>query len=200
MPGLDAPLADSHSAGQAGGRRGKGKPEGQGMQDIAELERRITVALERIATGLDRAPVAAPQPEGADQGLVEEIARLSEALDEERMANAQLAERLKVVRDKDGKQRAALEDQIADVTRQLQAQGEELDQARQAVAERTAEVQSLRDMAAVSSPSAPEIEAMRAARAAEAAELDDILAVLEPLLAHAAAPTAATEGASDART
>lgn len=88
------------------------------MQDIAELERRITAALERITkgvVGLERPAVA----EGAVAGLADEIARLTEALEEERMANAQLSERLRVVRDREAEARAGLEAKVAGLTAEL---------------------------------------------------------------------------------
>ena len=180
------------------------------MQDIAELERRITAALERIATGLDRAPVVVPEPgkiepQAPDHGDAEELARLTEALDEERMANAQLAERLKVVRDKEAKLRGGLEEQIADLMRQLDAQGLELSRAHRTMVQQGGQLRVLReaaeaqvaDPAMINRTMEVEMEALRATRGAEVAELDDILAALDPLLANA---TPAHEGAADART
>ena len=90
------------------------------MQDIAELERRISAALARIDRGIEglAAPTAAPDP-GPAAGAEAEIARLSEALDEERMANVQLAERLRVVKSREVEARAALETKLAEVTAEL---------------------------------------------------------------------------------
>ncbi len=176
------------------------------MQDIAELERRITAALERIATGLDRGRAAgtegeapatpvAPDPSAADA----EIARLTLALDEEQMANAQLAERLKVVRDKEAKLRADLEEQIADLMRQLDAQGLELSRAHRTMVQQGGQLRALReaaeaqvaDPALINRTMEVEMEALRATRGAEVAELEGILAALDPLIAD--------EGGVDAR-
>jgi chromosome segregation ATPase len=87
------------------------------MQDIAELERRISAALARIDRGIEG--LAAPADPGPDAGAEAEIARLSEALDEERMANVQLAERLRVVKSREVEARAALEAKLAEVTAEL---------------------------------------------------------------------------------
>lgn len=175
------------------------------MQDIAELERRITAALARIAIGLDRAPVPAGPVEPlviADPEATAEIALLSAALDEERMAAAQLAERLRVVRDKEAKLRSALEEQVAELMRQLDAQGLELSRAHRTMVQQGGQLRALReaaeaqvaDPALINRTMEVEMEALRATRGAEVAELEDILAALDPLLA---AQTA--EGGTDAR-
>ena len=85
------------------------------MQDIVELERRITAAMERITYGLERR-VAESQVTGAGVST-DEVAQLTEALDEERMANAQLTERQRVHRDRE----VALANQVTDLTAQLAA-------------------------------------------------------------------------------
>lgn len=181
------------------------------MQDIAELERRITAALERIARSVEGLP--APPPAGApDQSA--EIARLSDDLDEERMANAQLAERLRVVRDKEVKLRDGLEDQIAQLMRQVDAQGLELSRAHRTMVQQGGQLRALREAAEagmaephlINRTMQAEMEALRATRGAEVAELDDILAALDPLLADAppaerppADRPLVEEGAADAR-
>jgi chromosome segregation ATPase len=132
------------------------------MQDIAELERRITAAMERITKGLDRLAGAEPAGDAA------EIARLGEALDEERMTNAQLNERIRVLRDRLGGGADATEAQMAELTSRLAAQDEELSTLRRVLGE-----------------AGKEIAALRAARASDAAELADITAALDPLLTEA---------------
>lgn len=194
MP-LDAPSGDSHF-----GILRINEPEGQGMQDIAELERRITAALERIARGVEGLPTAPTvEPEVPDtSGFTAEIARLTEALDEEQMANAQLAERLKVVRDKESKTRDALEDQIAQLMRQVDAQGLELSRAHRTMVQQGGQLRALREAAeaGITEPNLinrtmqAEMEALRATRGAEVAELDDILSALDPLLAEEGGPDA----------
>lgn len=58
------------------------------MSQIEELQRRIVAAMERIGTGVEALRDATPAPAGADDAL-------RAALDDERVANAQLEERLK---------------------------------------------------------------------------------------------------------
>ena len=61
------------------------------MTDIADLENRLSAAMDRIAAGLNNlgdAPAAASGDQSGDQS--EEIAALRAALEEERTANAQL--------------------------------------------------------------------------------------------------------------
>ena len=175
------------------------------MQDIAELEQRITAALERIAIGIARvtanaAPSAvAEDADTATLGLVADVARLTTALDEEQMANAQLVERLRVVRDKEAGLRSGLEGQIADLMRQLDAQGLELSRAHRTMVQQGGQLRSLReatealiaDPALINRTMEVEMEALRATRGAEVAELEDILASLDPLIFP--------EGATDAR-
>ncbi|WP_370231629.1 hypothetical protein [Cognatishimia sp.] len=64
------------------------------MTDIADLENRLSAAMDRIATGLN-ALGDAPQAASGDASA--EIAALRAALDEERTANAQLEERIKAL-------------------------------------------------------------------------------------------------------
>lgn len=130
------------------------------MQDIAELERRITAALERIGRGVETLAAAAPvvaAPGEATAMLPEsDFAALNEQLDEERMLNAQLSERLRVVHQKDDADKQRLTLQVESLTEQLAAQAEEL-------------------------------AALRAARASEADELAEIVAALNPLIEEASA-------------
>lgn len=171
--------------------------KGQGMQQIAELERRITAALERIGKGVEglvsQTPAADPLPmaeQVADEGALLEIARLNDALDEERMANAQLTERLKVVRDKDAKSLSTLQDQVTQLTAQIDAQALEMQRSRQTVGQLRDSLRVMRDAAEAGLPDAGlinkamqvELDAMTRLRAAEMAELDDILGALAPLL------------------
>ncbi len=130
------------------------------MQDIVELERRLTAALERIGAGLDRRAGHV-----AGQGEGDEIARLTEALDEERMANAQLNERVRVLHER-ATQGASEADE--GLQAQLAAQADEIATLRRVLAEAGKEIASL-----------------RAARAAEAAELAEVVAALDPLVKDA---------------
>lgn len=141
------------------------------MQDIVELERRITAAMERITRRVES--LATQGPEGP-VGALEEVARLNEALDEERMTNAQLTERLRALRAKEA-QPGGAGDEAAEVKTHLAAQADEIATLRRVLAE-----------------AGREIAALRAARAAEAEEAADILAALDPLVS-ASLTTSQTE-------
>ena len=161
------------------------------MQEIAELERRITAALERIGRGVEtfgaQSMVAVP-------GLAvdSDLAQLTEALDEERMANAQLAERLRVVRDKDDTEKMALVAARDALQDQLDAQSDELARLRRSLDLVNGELADLRDLATLSvvepehinRAMLAELEALRSARASEAVEIAEIIAALNPLIAE----------------
>jgi septal ring factor EnvC (AmiA/AmiB activator) len=108
------------------------------MQNIAELERRITAALERIGRGVETLKVHLPIPSDEPTAMLPEsdFAALNELLDEERMLNAQLNERLRVVHQKDEAEKQRLVDQIASLTAEVAA----LTAARAAEADELAEV------------------------------------------------------------
>ena len=144
------------------------------MQDIVELERRITAAMQRITHGVER---LAAQKAGGDQvdptqghdDQADEIARLSDALDEERMTNAQLNERLRVLHDKLDSGAPSVSDAIAADPGPLHAQ----------MAEQADEIATLRRVLA---EAGKEIASLRAARALEAVELGEIVGALDPLI------------------
>lgn len=182
------------------------------MDDIVELERRITAALMRIDRGLEvraAAPVAKPADLGgpvatlADGVAEAEIARLNEALDEERMVTAQLHERLRKLRDQGEAQTAPLEAEIARLTRQLDVQGLEMQRLKQTVVSLREQLRALTEAQAegrvephlINKAVLTELEALRSLRAAEAAELDEIIAALDPLAAPPSGGVAMKEGA-----
>ena len=180
------------------------------MDDIVELERRITAALMRIGQGLEQmvsAPaglqVAAPSGHGpvatlADGVAEAEIARLNEALDEEKMLSAQLNERLRVVRDKESAERLVLQTEVERLMKLLDVQGLEMQRLKRTVASLREQTRGLAEAQAegrvephlINKAMLTELEALRALRSAEAADLDELIAALDPL---AAAPQ---EGAS----
>lgn len=162
------------------------------MQEIAELERRITAALERIGRGLEGLAEPAPPAVASLEPSVAvgEVAALNEALDEERMANAQLQERLRVVRDKDADAHLALTTRITELDGQTEAQSDEIKMLRRQVSQLTEHIAILQE-AAISGVTEPhhinrammtELETLRAARATEADELAEIVATLTPLI------------------
>jgi chromosome segregation ATPase len=176
------------------------------MQDIAELERRITAALERIGTGLDRARAAPPPPPVIAAPTTGNEALLRAELDEERMLNAQLQERIKVITAREAALREAkpveqkpahvpvaqaqLEARIDKMTRQLDVQGLELQRMRKVTVQLREQLARLREAAEagttephlINKAMMAELDALRAARAGEVAELDEILSELSPLI------------------
>jgi chromosome segregation ATPase len=85
--------------------RGMDAANGSGdLGDLLEARRRILAAFERIASGAETLSAQALR--------ASEIDRLRAELEEERIVNAQLQERVKALRDRDSG-RAALEDELA---------------------------------------------------------------------------------------
>ena len=164
------------------------------MHEIAELEHRITAALDRIGLGLGalaEARVGQNLPDKGHAGAVEaELAPLREALDEERMANAQLNERLRVLRDREVKKLAEAAEDTDRLTRLLDEQGLETQRLHKLTVKLREDLRQLREAVETGIPDAAllnramlaELEALRADRSAEAAEMRDILAAIDPLL------------------
>lgn len=169
------------------------------MDEITELERRMTAALHRIGDGIDTlaarasagahagpAPVA-PLAQALDTA---EVARLTAALEAERSANAQLNERVRAIRERQETTVAALERRIEQMTRQLDAQGIELSRMKKANiglreslrSLRTAQEDGVGDAHLINKSMLAELEALRATRTAEMAELSEILDELAPLI------------------
>lgn len=176
------------------------------MQDIIELERRISAALERIGRGLDAAiamPPAAEAGEGpADLSLAQpvpsdaagdESATLRAQLEEERTTAAQLRERLRAVRDRETLMRAQMEEKIEKMTRQLDVQGMELQRMRKTAVSLREDLRRLReaqaggtvDAAQINRALLAELDALRATRLSEMAELDELVAALDDHLTEA---------------
>ena len=182
------------------------------MQEIAELERRITAALARIGAGLDRAVATPPPPPVISAPTTGSDALLRAELDEERMLNAQLQERIKMITAREAALREAkpaepepkpapapahvpvvqaqLEARIDKMTRQLDVQGLELQRMRKVTVQLREQLARLREAAEAGSTEPhlinkammAELEALRAARASEIAEMDEILSELSPLI------------------
>jgi predicted nucleic acid-binding Zn-ribbon protein len=162
-----------------------------GMNDLSELQRRIMAALDRIGQRIADDSSSGPQaraPEPRDDS--EEIARLREALEVERSANAQLTERLRAVKERDAQAEKALEIRVEAMTRQLDVQGLEIQRMRKSSIQLREQLRALREAAAEAAPDAhlinksmlAELEALRATRASETAELSEIIAELTPIL------------------
>ena len=170
------------------------------MNDIAELERRIAYAMERIAKGieaLDRAaPAQSPQSQvasGADPVAAsdrDEVAALRAQLEEERLANAQLEERLRVIRQKQDQHPAQLEADLAATHESLTRLDAELSQLRKANAQlqasnaalRAANETGLGEPHLINASMSAELESLRAGRLVDLAEVQAIKAAIKPLL------------------
>lgn len=168
------------------------------MTDIEELEGRVLAALDRIADGVARLPdphglAAAISPAPAAEDQSGRVAALEAALEEERMATAQLEERVKGLK---ARQDEAIETLKADVARLRDEAAEAQD-----ASERLRQVNGdLRELSAqmreqmVSGTAEPhlinkammaEIEALNATRAADRAEVDAVVTELRALLPDA---------------
>ncbi|MGL4279425.1 MAG: hypothetical protein ACRCS0_03580 [Albidovulum sp.] len=166
------------------------------MNDIAELERRITMALERIGAGIDLIGAAAPAGDQhvSDGEDAARMAALQDALDSERTTNAQLTERVRAIKEKQETMVGALEKKVARLTQQLDAATldlQRLKEANQDLADANralgaAVEEGVADPNLINHAMLSELEALRAARAAEVAEMDGILSELKPLIGEVA--------------
>jgi len=159
------------------------------MVDIEEYQRRITGALDRIGRAME-----ARQTAGGGQDLAEE-------LEAERVANAQLEERVRAIREKQETTVSALEKTVEDLSAEIASLKEALadrdgglqrirrvnaELRRSNAALREANAAGLADPHLVNTSMMAELEALRAEQAAGAAEMAEIAAVLEPILAEQA--------------
>lgn len=174
------------------------------MSDITELERRITAALDRIGTGLDG--LEAPAPAGPDTAELQaslDIAaaradELEKALSDEKLANAQLEERMKSVRDTADRHASAMEIQALEQQKTTAKLDGELQRLRRAAEDlrqsnlnlRDALEQGLNEPHLINKAMLAELETLRATRSVEIAQADAVLAALEPLVKRAAQGTA----------
>ncbi|WP_374377089.1 hypothetical protein [Tabrizicola sp.] len=162
------------------------------MQDITELEKRITTALERIGKGVDRL-AAQPRPAvtTAAPAAAPSDSALRAQLEEEKSLTAQLQARLRAAKDREAK--GDLQDKVDRLTQELDVQGLELQRMRRVNASFREQLEALRSAAAsgatepglINKAMAAELEALRATRLTEMAEMDEILAALEPHLTEA---------------
>ena len=167
------------------------------MTEIEDLQRRIAVALDRNGRGVDRLSTTGAT-DGAKAQLnaaTSELSRLKAALEEEKTVNAQLTERLKAVKGRDGATTQALETRIEGMTRQLDVQGLEMQRLRKSTAQLRDQLRAMTeaavdggtDVSMINRAMATELEALRALRSAESTEVEEILSELTPLIREAAA-------------
>lgn len=151
------------------------------MSEIKELEARLSAALGRIATALARPAEPAVNPE---------VARLTEALEAEKVVTAQLEARIVALHRKSEELEAAAERLKADLatrdalTQQLRRVNAQLRQNNLAL--RDANSQGLGDAHLINKAMLTELESIRASRDADRAEIDAVLAELTPLIAESA--------------
>lgn len=165
------------------------------MNDISELERRILYALERIdvATAQIGGSVAdRPADPPASTGV--DVDALKAEIEAERLANAQLTERVRAIKEKQETMVIALEKKVARLTQQLDANGTELQHQRQLNVDLTAINRKLSEAArtglidteTLNQSMETELTALRVARSAEMAEMEEIMAELRPLIGEVA--------------
>lgn len=167
------------------------------MQDITELEKRITAALERIGKGVDRLaaqprPATASSAAAATSTAAAPVAdsALRAQLEEEKSLTAQLQARLRATKEREAK--GDLQEKLDRLTQELDVKGLELQRMRrvnaslreQLEALRTAQASGVTDASLINKAMLTELEALRATRLTEIAEMDDILAALEPHLSE----------------
>ena len=186
------------------------------MTQIDDFQARIAAALDRIGAGVDvlteRLSVAAEAAAAAEpETLAEPDPELVAALEDERIANAQLEERLRALKKKHAAELEALQDSagsdpakdaelellrsevakqsdmLAQFDQDLQRLRAANDQLRDVnAALRDANAEGVGEPHLINKAMLAELEGLRAARNADAAEADAILGKLEPLLAAAA--------------
>ena len=180
------------------------------MGQIQDLEQRIAAAFARISAGVD---VMASRVAAAEQRMPDETMhggpmyddpahdgtmhddRMSDsdlhaALKEQRLANAQLNERLAILKSHAADIEQDLQAEVETLTRHLDAQGIDLQRLSGTVAQlredlrrlREAAVQGVVDPGLINKAMMAELDALRATRNAEVNEMNDILAALEPIL------------------
>ncbi|MCL3882850.1 hypothetical protein [Marivita sp. GX14005] len=182
------------------------------MTQIDDLQHRITAALDRVAQGVARiearAAEASPAPAGqASEPDAEEVSRLREALEEEKLANAQLEERVRKLRETHRQELDAARAEAAPQpsseaapAMDIAALDQEMQRLRKANEMLRATNEELRSALAenvgephlINKAMLAELEGLRAERAVEAAETQAVLASLAPLLEEAAIEQEAT--------
>lgn len=165
------------------------------MSELSELEARISAALARIKTGLDGVDAKSQGPEVDFEAKQAEVDGLTVQLGEERTANAQLEERVKVLKERQDGKVAELEGNVEASRARTARMDRELQRLRQVNAElrdinsklREAVTDGVAEPHLVNKAMMAELEALRATRSADAAEMDAILEELTPIIEQEAA-------------
>jgi len=171
---------------------------GTQMQQIDEHERRLTVALARIAAAMERMsvpaqPVMVPAQVESDAAAEVEIARLKRLLEDARAENAEMVGHLNQMFDHHDATVAALEARNGLQQGQIEGLNEDLLRQRRMVETLRVELASAReamqaglgDEGRVNAALRLELEALEATRESQAAEMAVLLDTLEPLVGEA---------------
>lgn len=148
------------------------------MSNIEEFERRIVSAMDRIAQGVSKV--------GASGGASD----LNGALEDEKLANAQLTERVKKLAADLEQSKAQAQERAELAAQRIKSLDIELQRLRKASEQLRASNAALREANAagvgephlINKSMLAELEALRAARAAEFAEVDTILSAMDALM------------------
>lgn len=152
------------------------------MSDLAEHERRLAYALDRIGRAVETLRAAPPAPPPPDP---DETARLRAALAEERAANAELTERVRTLRRRQQRNVQMLTERLTRMTERIDERSIDLQAMRRANEELIEANRALiaaagiPETAAASKALLAELEALRTARRAETAELEEVMAALD---------------------
>lgn len=166
------------------------------MSDIIELEARITTALGRIRRQVEAmGPALAAAAEVAAvettaEADAESVPALQSKLEEERVVNAQLEERVRALKERQDTRLAQLETQVDQSRARMIEMDKELQRLQQINAELRAVASEMRLALAdgvaepelVNKAAMAEIDALNASRAADRAEVAAVLAELKPLV------------------
>ncbi len=152
--------------------------------EIENLSSRIMAAMDRVAQGVEALG-------GADGESVE---ALTQALEEEKQANAQLSERVRVLGERQEQALEAIQSKASAAEERVSALDVELQKLRQANqrlmkicgALRDANAEGVGEAHLINQSMMAELESIRAMRSAEMAEADEIISALTPLLQSAA--------------
>lgn len=156
------------------------------MSEITELEGRITTALGRIRRQVEAMAPAASQ--GADT-----VPAMQAKLEEERVVNAQLEERVRVLKERQDNRLAQLESHVEQSRTRMIEMDKELQRLQQINAElravanemRAALTEGVAEPELVNKAAMAEIDALTASRDADRAEVAAVLAELKPLIEEA---------------
>ncbi len=148
------------------------------MSSIEELEGRIVAAMDRIAQG-----VSGLGPSGDSEDI-------KTALEDERLANAQLNERLKKLADQLETTQSQAQERTDLAAKRIQSLDLELQRLRKATEQlresnaalREANEAGVGDAHLINKAMLAELEALRASRAADVAEADTILSAMDAIL------------------